>query len=226
MGRNHYDRHPDFHGAYERLTLISKDYNMRRWLIALCLPLFLANCAEPVWAPEEAVQKARYVSNEPPSITLFTVVRKLGGEGAHSGLMINGSQRIMFDPAGTWHHPTTPERNDAFFGITPRMKQFYIDYHARATYDVYEQTVPVSPEVAELAIRRILENGAVGKALCGNAISSVLKDLPGFESVGKSYFPNKIMRAFGELPGVVTVVHNDDDADNNKTLLATQTVSQ
>ncbi|HQY43443.1 MAG TPA: hypothetical protein PK450_04625 [Paracoccaceae bacterium] len=196
---------------------------MRRLLIALCLPFFLSACAEPVWAPDEAVARARYVSEEPASITLFTVVRKLGGEGAHSGLMINGSQRIMFDPAGTWHHPTVPERNDVHFGITPRMKQFYIDYHARETYDVYEQTVLVSPAVAELALRRVQENGAVGKALCGNAISSVLRDIPGFESVGKSFFPKKIMNAFGALPGVVTVVHDDSDADNNQALLATQT---
>lgn len=196
---------------------------MRRLLIILALPFFLAACAEPVWAPDEAVAKARYVSDEPASITLFTVVRKLGGEGAHSGLMINGSQRVMFDPAGTWHHPTVPERNDVHFGITPRMKQFYIDYHARETYDVYEQTVLVSPAVAELALRRVQENGAVGKALCGNAISSVLRDIPGFESVGKSFFPKKIMNAFGALPGVVTVRHDDTDADNNQALLATQT---
>lgn len=198
---------------------------MRRLLIALALPLFLANCAEPVWAPDEAVARARYVSDEPPSITLFTVVRKLGKEGAHSGLMINGSQRIMFDPAGTWTHPTVPERNDVHFGITPRMKQFYIDYHARETYDVYEQTVVVSPEVAELAIRRVQENGAVGKALCGNAISSVLRDIPGFASVGSSFFPKRIMNAFGALPGVTTVVHNDTDADNNQALLAAQTTA-
>lgn len=196
---------------------------MRRLLIALALPLFLANCAEPVWAPDEAVARARYVSDEPPSITLFTVVRKLGKEGAHSGLMINGSQRIMFDPAGTWTHPTVPERNDVHFGITPRMKQFYIDYHARETYDVYEQTVIVSPEVAELAIRRVQENGAVGKALCSNAISGVLRDIPGFESVGSSFFPKRIMNAFGELPGVTTVVHDDTNSDNNKALLAAQT---
>lgn len=195
---------------------------MRAFLIALVLPLFLAACAEPVWAPDDVVARARYVSDEPPSITLFTVVRKLGGEGAHSGLMINGSQRVIFDPAGTWYHPTVPERNDVHFGITPRMKQYYIDYHARETYNVYEQTVVVSPEVAELALRRVEENGAVGKALCGNAISGVLKDIPGFESVGRSFFPGKIMQAFSALPGVVTVVHNDTDADNNKALLAAQ----
>ncbi len=195
---------------------------MRRLLIALVLPLFLANCAEPVWAPDEAVARARYVSDEGPSITLFTVVRKLGGEGAHSGLMINGSQRVMFDPAGTWHHPTVAERNDLHYGITPRMKQFYIDYHARETYDVYEQRVPVSAAVAELAIQRAAANGAVGKALCGNAISDILRGIPGFEGVSKTFFPNKIMRAFAEIPGVVTVVHTDQDADNNTTVLTTQ----
>lgn len=195
---------------------------MRRFLIALFLPLFLANCAEPVWAPDDAVARARYASNEGPSITLFTVVRKLGGEGAHSGIMINGSQRVLFDPAGTWHHPNAPERNDLFYGITPTLKQFYIDYHARSTYDVYEQRVPVSAAVAEMAIQRAQANGAVGKALCGNAISSILGDLPGFESIKRTYFPKHIMREFAKLPGVVTIVHNDEDADNNQALLANQ----
>ena len=195
---------------------------MRRLLIALALPLFLANCAEPVWAPDEAVAKARYVSDEGPSITLFTVVRKLGGEGAHTGLMINGSQRVMFDPAGTWENPAAPERNDLHYGITPRMKQFYVDYHARKTYDVYEQRVPVSAQVAELAIQRAAANGAVAKAFCGNSISNILGQLPGFESLHKTFFPNKIMRAFAEMPGVVTTLHTDDDPDNNGTVLTTQ----
>lgn len=196
---------------------------MHRLFLCLFLPLLLAACAQPVWAPDDAVARARYVSTDGPSITLFTVVRKLGGEGAHAGLMINGSQRVLFDPAGTWHHPSAPERNDLFFGITPRMKQYYIDYHARATYDVYEQTVPVSAAVAELAIQRAASNGAVGKALCGNSISSILRGLPGFENVGKTFFPGKLMREFAGLPGVVTSVHHDADADNNKALLATQT---
>ncbi len=199
---------------------------MRRFLAALLLPLLLANCAEPVWAPDEAVARAHYRSAEPPSITLFTVIRKLGGEGAHSGLMINGSERVIFDPAGTWTHPTAPERNDVHFGMTPTMVKYYIDYHARSTYDVYEQTVQVSPEVAEQAIRLVLNNGAVMKAMCGRSVSAVVHDIPGFESVSGTYFPGKLMREFGQLPGVVTVKHSDADADNNKALLAQQTAAQ
>lgn len=195
---------------------------MRHLIIALALPLFLAACADPVWAPDEAVARARYVSDEPPSITLYTVVRRLGGEGAHSGLMINGSQRVIFDPSGSWSNPAAPERNDLLYGITPKLKQYYIDYHARETYDVYEQTVPVSREVADLALQRAAANGAVGNGFCGNSISAILRGLPGFEGVRRSLFPNKIMRDFGQVPGVVTRKYVDDDPDFNKPLLAVQ----
>ncbi|MCX8508651.1 MAG: hypothetical protein ORN49_07220, partial [Rhodobacteraceae bacterium] len=78
----------------------------------------------------------------------------------------------------------------------------------------------------EMAIHRVEENGAVGKALCGNAISGVLRDVPGFESVGRSFFPGKIMRAFAQLPGVVSQKHVDNDADDHKALLVTQTATQ
>ncbi|MBS0564170.1 MAG: hypothetical protein JSR87_06785 [Proteobacteria bacterium] len=195
---------------------------MRRLLCLLILPLLLAGCAEHIWASDEAVQKARYHSSEPTSITLFTVVRKRGNEGAHSGLMINGSERVIYDPAGTWTNPAAPERNDLHFGMTPLMVKYYIDYHARTTYDVYEQTVRVSPEVAQLAIQKAEAEGASMKAMCGNSVSAVLKGLPGFENVRSSFFPGRLMREFATLPGVVTMHYTDSDDDNNKGLLATQ----
>ncbi len=194
--------------------------SMRRLAFSLAVTLALAACgAEPIWAPDDAVARARYVSGEPPSITLYTVVRKRGNEGAHSGLMIDGSQRVMFDPAGTWHHPTVPERNDLHYGITEQMRKFYIDYHARETYDVIENKVFVSPAVAEAAIRRAEAYGAVNKAFCGNSVSDILQGLPGFETIPKSFFPNRIMRAFEELPGVTTKIHHDGDPDNNSGVL-------
>lgn len=195
---------------------------MRRLLTALVLPLFLANCAEHIWASDEAVQRARYHSSDPPSITLFTVVRKRGDEGAHSGLMVNGSQRIIYDPAGTWTNPAAPEREDVHFGMTPTMVRYYINYHARPTYDVYEQTVPVSAEVAEMAIRNAESNGASMKAMCGNSVSEVLKGLPGFEAVSRSFFPGRLMSEFANLPGVETSHYIDDGSGNNQVVLAGQ----
>lgn len=196
---------------------------MRRLLLCIALPLFLAACgAEPVWAPDEAVQRAAYKAEGAPSITLFTMVNNRSNQGAHSGLMINASQRVIFDPAGTWWHRTAPERNDVIYGVTPLMEKYYIDYHARETYRVVMQTVEVTPEVAERALRIIEGYGAVPKAFCGRSTSDVLSQLPGFEGVSRSFFPARIMDDFAKVPGVTTRIIYDNDSDDNKALLSSQ----
>ena len=99
---------------------------MLRLILALMLPLILAACgAESVWAPDEEVQRAIYRSDAPPSITVFTVVSTSNGSGGHSSLLINGSQRLLFDPAGTFNHPQLPERNDVLFGMKDAAVEFY-----------------------------------------------------------------------------------------------------
>ncbi|TGD44701.1 hypothetical protein EEB11_03765 [Pseudotabrizicola sediminis] len=196
---------------------------MLRLILALVATLTLAACvAEPKWATDEAVAQARYVHNGPPSITLFTVLSTRDGSGAHSGLLINGSERIIFDPAGTWHHPRLPERNDVHFGMTPKMVAFYIDYHARETFDVVEQTIIVSPGVAELVAQRAKAYGAVPKAQCTRSISAILADVPGFESLPSTWYPAKYMQAFAKLPGVTSRKITDSDADDNHGVLLVQ----
>lgn len=193
--------------------------------LGLCLAalLGLAACgAEPKWAPEEQVQAARFVADEPPHVTLYTVVNKSSGAGAHSAILVNGSERVIFDPAGTWHHPRLPERNDVHFGMTDKALAFYIDYHARKTYDVIEQRVEVSPEVAELVMRRVKDYGAVPKAMCTQATSSVLRGVPGFQSMPSTWYPKRLADAFGELPGVSTRRITDDDDDSNHGVLLVQ----
>jgi len=177
---------------------------MKRVLLALLLPLLLAACGKSVWAPDEAVARARYVSNEPPSISLFTVIRTPGVEGAHSGILINGSQRVLFDPAGNFSNPAVPERNDVLFGITPTMLNYYVDFHAREHFDVIEQKVPVSAAVAEMVMQRAMDNGPASSALCSRNVSNVLAGVPGFESVKSTFFPRTILREFGRMPGVVS----------------------
>ena len=187
---------------------------MRKALLCLSLPLALAACgAEPVWAPDEAVARARYVSNEPTSLTLYTVVSKRNGTGGHSALMINASQRVLFDPAGSFKVGSVPERNDLLYGITERMRKLYIDYHARDTYDVLAQTILVSPAVAEQALREAQSYGAVNKAFCGNSVSDILKELPGFENTPRTFSPVRISEAFAAHPGVMTHLYRDGDPD-------------
>lgn len=186
----------------------------RRAVLCLVLPLALAACgADPTWAPDADVARARYVSGEPPSLTLYTVINKRTGSGGHAALMIDASQRVLFDPAGTFRYPSVPLRNDVHYGITEQMRKLYIDYHARDTYDVLEQKVYVSSAVAEMALQRAQGYGAVNKAFCGNSTSNILHDLPGFEHIRRTMFPLKISEAFGELPGVISHLYKDGDPD-------------
>jgi hypothetical protein len=196
---------------------------MLRLVLSLVALFGLAACgAEPKWAPEEQVQAARFVAGPPTYVTLYTVVNKSSGSGAHSAILVNASERVIFDPAGTWTHPRLPERNDVHFGMTDKAIAFYVDYHARETYDVIEQQIPVSPEIAELVLRRVKEYGAVPKAMCTSATSSILRGVPGFESLPSTWYPKKLSTAFGALPGVTTRVITDDDDDSNHGVLLVQ----
>ena len=191
--------------------------------LAFCLMalLGLAACgAERTWAPEDQVQAARYVAGAPTYITLYTVINKRSGAGAHSAILVNASERVIFDPAGTWHHPRLPERNDVLFGMTPLMERYYRDYHARETFHLVIQTIPVSPAVAEQALRDVQANGAVPQAFCANSTSKILRGLPGFEGLKVTMFPTQLMKRFADYPGVVTSTQYDTDSDNNAYKLA------
>ncbi|MFT6452203.1 MAG: hypothetical protein ACJA06_001696 [Halocynthiibacter sp.] len=187
----------------------------------LMVPLALAACgaAEPKWAPDAEVARAVYVAPGGPTLTLFTVINNYNGSGAHSGLMVNAEQRVIFDPAGTFQHPHLPERNDVIFGMSPPAVEFYIDYHARETYRVIENTIPVSHEVAALAMRKVQSYGAVPKAQCANSITDILNDLPGFESVPNTMFPKQLRAAFVALPNVSERTVRDDSPDDNSGMI-------
>ena len=195
---------------------------MRRLFLWFLLSGFLVACgttAEPVWAPAEEVERAAYTDAGPTSLTLFTVINAQNGAGAHSGLMVNGNQRVLFDPAGTWRHPAAPERNDVHYGFTPSFLDSYLDYHARITHYAVVQTLEVSPEVAQAAMQAVQSYGPVPKAQCSKSLSTILASLPGFEEFPFSWFPKKTMEEFAKFPGVTTQILRDDDAADNKYLL-------
>ena len=189
---------------------------MMRRLIFLLIPVFVAACggpAEPVWAPDEAVRKASYAHDGPARVTLYTVVSTRNGSGGHSGLMINGRERVLFDPAGTFKVPFVPERNDVLFGLTERARLAYIDYHARPDWEVKVQEMEVSTLQADALIQAVKAYGAVPKAQCSLAISRILSGVQGFENISVTYFPNVLSKDFG---APATLVTNDTaDASHN-----------
>lgn len=190
--------------------------------LIVCL-LVLVGCsgpAETIWAPDSEIRKFAYRHEGPAELRLYTVVSTRNGSGAHSGLLINTPfERILFDPAGTFKLPFVPERNDVHYGMTDNALRVYIDYHARETFDVIEQRVPVTEEQALLAARLAKDYGAVPKAQCSLAITRILSQLPDFEMISVTYFPNGTYRRFSTRPGVVERRISDDDADKNHNVL-------
>lgn len=175
---------------------------MKLILGCLALVLVVAGCTKPrVYADDAAVSRASYSHSGPPSLTLYTMVNNRTGNGAHSALLINASERVIFDPAGSFHSEATPERHDVLFGITPGMELGYRSAHARSTYHVVSQTIDVSAQQAQIAYQLALQSGPVMDAFCASSISELLSQVPGFESITGTMSPNKLSRQFETIPG-------------------------
>ena len=159
------------------------------------------------------MEKATYRHDGPPRITLFTVINRNTGSGGHSALMINADERIIFDPAGTFKVGFVPERNDVLFGVTPRTEAAYIDYHARADWNVRIQELDVTLDTARMVARLAKDYGAVPKAQCSVSVTTILGQVPGMESIARTYFPKTLSREFGALPGVRERLVTDETAE-------------
>jgi len=195
---------------------------MHRRAFLISAPMLgLAACSgEAIWDPDDAVQRAFVAGTGDPSLTLYTMKNVGSDNGAHSSVLVNASQRVMWDPAGTFRASVIPERNDVLFGFTQRVEDFYVSFHARETFYVVGQEISVAPDVAEKALRLVMSHGAVPKANCTRATSGILRELRGFESLPRTWFPDNLEDAFATLPGVVTTVYRENDADDKTTVAA------
>ncbi|MBK0326460.1 hypothetical protein I5535_04050 [Rhodobacteraceae bacterium F11138] len=187
---------------------------MLRFLVAVSLLAALTACTKPVqnYADDATIAAVAYRNPEPPSLTLYTMVNNRSGEGAHTALLINASQQVIFDPAGSFYSSATPEQDDVIFGVTPQMEQAYRSAHARSTFHVVSQKVSVSPEQAERALQLARSNGRVADAFCASSTAKLLTQIPGFESIRSTMFPKKLMTQFAEIPGVQTDRYYEDDS--------------
>jgi hypothetical protein len=185
-----------------------------RVFAAMALTLLVAGCAqepEIPYASKERVAAVAYREPGPNTLTVFTMVSNRNGKGAHSSLMINGPQRVIFDPAGSFVNERVPEREDVLFGVTPAVLKGYKSAHARSTYHVVSQTIEVTPEQAAIALRLATTNGAAPRGFCTTATTGVMKGIPGFESVASTYFPTRLMEQMSAWPGVVEDRYYEND---------------
>ena len=188
----------------------------------LSLSLMVGACTVPNkgGASLEEVQRAAYSQDGPPKLTLYTMLSNRSGSGAHTSLMINGSQRVAFDPAGSFRHPQIVSRNDTVYGMTPYLADQYTRFHARETYHVVIQEIEVSREVAEMALQLAVSHPAVSQSYCAKSTSALVAQLPGFEDAPQSFYPRKLMDYFAEKGASFERLYEYDDDDKTGVLAA------
>ena len=195
----------------------------RRFLLtggAAAMALTACGTAEPVWAPDELVNSVRFRDPGPKRLSLLTMFNVGTNNGAHTSLLINASERVLWDPAGTFKHPSIPERNDVIFGVNQQILDVYISYHSRVTYYTLVQELDVEPGIAEQAFREVQAYGAVPKANCTIATCRILNRLPGVGPFSVSFFPDKLAEQFGRKPGVREWTHYENDSDDKSVAAA------
>lgn len=169
-------------------------------------------------ASADEIARAAYHHGGQPSLTLYTMVSNRSGSGAHTSLLINASQRVAWDPAGSFRSDNIVARDDVVYGMTPDLVDVYTRFHARNTFHVVIQEIPVSAEVAELALRKVQAYGAVAEAHCAMSTSQILSTLPGFQDIRPSYYPLKLMDAFEAKGASIKRLYEYDDDDKTKAL--------
>lgn len=189
---------------------------MFRLVALVFLVLGVAGCVNrPAGrATDDQIATVSYRDSGPASLTLYTVVNNRTNDGAHTALLINASERVIFDPAGSFRAEVVPERGDVLYGITPAVEQAYRSAHARSTYRVEMQTIQVTPAQAEAAYRAAVTNGRVMGGFCASATANILRQVPGFEDIRTTLFPRKLQAQFASLPGVEFEQYFEDDSDD------------
>ncbi|WOI55416.1 hypothetical protein [Palleronia sp. LCG004] len=189
---------------------------MTRLIAGLLSLMVLAACSGAdtfAPAPMSEVQRRAYVHDGPPEITLYTVLNVTNGSGAHTALLINGDQRVLWDPAGSFRHPHVPERGDVHYGITENIRKAYVDYHVRPNFSMEVQTLRVSEAQARELIRLAEAHGSANRSTCARSTSGILREA-GID-VGRTWFPKSLMRSFAEVPGVRSELFDNTNVDTS-----------
>ena len=177
----------------------------------LFVALTAACSAVEVGAPPEQIAAASHVSSEPPYVSVVSMVHRQQESAAHTALFINASQRVIYDPAGTFQHRNMPERGDIHYGATDRMIDYYERYHARFSHYVHVQKIPVSAATAEAVLRIAQARGPSPKMFCTVDTVAVLNAVPEIPRFSSSFFPEHLRRQVARLPSVQNRYRYEED---------------
>ena len=177
---------------------------LRRLAVLGLLIVGLAGCGGVTRgpAPDPVSPAARAAHDGPASVTLLTVKNVQSGGGDHAALLIKGSERVLYDPAGSFELPVVPRRHDVLYAITPEVEQIYLGYHARATHYVVARSLSLDRAAADRLIALAEAEPPARPGFCAIRAGAVLRNLDGMQDLSGSPWPSTLGRSFGAKPGV------------------------
>ncbi|MBK5928932.1 hypothetical protein, partial [Rhodobaculum claviforme] len=181
----------------------------RAWRAAVLVAVLLglAGCgggAKRAAAPDPVPERLHHTATGPAEVTLLTVFNSRTDMGDHAALLITGSQRVIYDPAGSFDLDGVPRRHDVLYGVSPAVEQVYFGYHARATHHIMAQTLPLARAEADALIAEAEARAPATAGFCAIRAGSVLRTLPALAGLSSSPFPRTLSASFGAHPGVTT----------------------
>ncbi len=175
-------------------------------LVTFSFVLQIGTGCRGLFARTSADERARntYVAEGPPQITLFTFVYEPIDFHWHSGLMISAGERILYDPAALWNDRPRRRHRDVRYGFCDERLANYMQRVVGRSRHVIIQSVEVPAEVAQAALEIAVSRQPRIYGTCASSITTLLRELPGFEDIPRVVFPVNLMEAFADIPGVRT----------------------
>ncbi|MCC5969617.1 MAG: hypothetical protein JJU15_06680 [Pararhodobacter sp.] len=117
----------------------------------------------------------------------------------HTGLIIyTPDDRVLYDPGGFWRDPRAVRRLDVTRGFSPELEASYLSRSSLLssadiwTLHLWETEVPDAVALQAVEIAESREPYCFGG--CAYGVSSLLRELPGFEGVRTSLIPANLVR--------------------------------
>lgn len=176
-------------------------------LVLLILALLLTGCAGLVFGAS-GPSEASYTGPGPSRLRIAIYEPLTPFLVPHAALIIHAPDgHIIYDPAGWTPDPRGQRRADVTYAATPEIEQAFIlrdampmlrnTPHAMPGPEAWELflfEIELSDEIALEAARLARQRPAMPMASCTFGVSTLLRQLPGFEQVAPCWLPQTLRR--------------------------------
>jgi hypothetical protein len=185
---------------------------------AFCCALLLAGCggldpsADADLLQELRAETSYFPDNAPPSATLLLSEHKGGSGAVHAALVITGSERVIYDPSGSFTHPDTRRLGDVVYGASDPVVEMFALHNADKDHDAMMRRIPLSAEEAEQMLARARSRGGAMPGYCAKSVADVMRAAPRFAAMRDTFWPSNVLEDFVQFGPVETRVVSDTDS--------------